>query len=95
MGNTHSNQQTFPGFQSKNNNHTHYEGYGGDCGTLGDVLKAGAAEARLEDHDSPGPIGDAINNIIDGVSNTKWSVAPSQLTGKTHDSNNCPNNPPK
>lgn len=69
----------------------HYEGHGGDCGTVPEVIQAGAQEAKLNDHDSPGGGGDAVNLIIDAKS-TKYTVMPSNLTGDTHTSEECPKN---
>ena len=70
-------------------NETHYETTRGGCATFDEVVRAGQAEARLEDDDSPGPLGDAVNNIIDGRSDVRWDATPSNLTGEKHKGDDC------
>jgi hypothetical protein len=69
MGNSGgSERSSSPDTKSgRDNSQTHYETRTGSCATFGEVMRAGAAEAALEDHDSPAPIADAVHNIVDGL----------------------------
>ena len=46
-----------------------------------EIMRAGAAQARLEDHDSPCPIGDSIMGIVE-ANNVNWDATPDRITGR-------------
>ena len=55
----------------------------GEHVSAGEIMEAGAADARLNDTESPGPIGDAINTLLQGDIN--WNAVPDNIEGPCSD----------
>lgn len=51
----------------------------GEHVTREEIFRAGQAQARMDDHDSPGPIGDAISTLLQGGIN--WNAVPENIEG--------------
>lgn len=73
-------------------NATHYETDFGSCVTLQEAIRAGSAQASLDDDESCVAFGNAVNNIINGRDETiRWDGTPEHLTGGQHRASDCPN----
>lgn len=77
MGNKagHESQESSNCFITKDGEHV----------TTGEIFEAGAAQARLEDTESPGPIGDAVNTLLQGDIN--WNAVPDNIEGPCSEHN--------
>ena len=52
----------------------------GEHVTTEEIFEAGAAQARLEDTESPGPIGDAIATLVYDR-DVNWNATPDNIEG--------------
>ena len=76
------NKESQPSNEDKSNDHC-FITKDGDHVSVEEIFEAGAAVARLEDTESPGPIGDAINTLLQGDIN--WNAAPENIEGPCSD----------
>jgi len=68
MGNKSSRSKSSDCYITKSGEHASRE----------EVMRAGAAQARLEDTDSHSPIGDAITSIIE-AKEVNWDATPDRI----------------
>ena len=62
-----------------------YRTTSGGHASRGEIVEAGAAQARLEDHDSPSPIADSIATLVSG--NVNWDATPDRIVGPCDEHN--------
>lgn len=63
-----------------------FETKDGEHVTAGEIINAGAAQSRLEDHESPSPIGDALWGLVD-AKDVNWNATPDNIKGPCDEHN--------